>query len=218
MILSKKKPALLRLRNLVSALERVLRTVKFQGLSSRIREVPDERTARFYTTLGILSPPERFDGRRALYGRRHLLELLAIKRLQSGGLGLREISERLKGAPQERLESLVAVEASVLRNAIHEAADDHTLDIWPRLTPPALTPASSDTGPADIHAASAPSNIPANSRIQRIPRQRRRPLAGPNVRTFRISDGAYIVIDPSVCHLNVIRLRDSVMKFAGGMG
>src|SRR6266536_3835005 len=55
-------------------------------------------TARW--TLDQLA--ERVDA--ALYGRRHLLQLVAIKRLQAGGLSLAGIQARLAGATDEQLE------------------------------------------------------------------------------------------------------------------
>jgi DNA-binding transcriptional MerR regulator len=74
--------------------------------SGRVRDVPDRRTIRYYTTLGLLDRPAEMRGRTALYGRRHLLQLVAIKRLQARGLSLAEIQKRLLGLPKSRLESL----------------------------------------------------------------------------------------------------------------
>ena len=54
--------------------------------SGRVRDVPDLRTIRYYTTLGLLDRPAAMRGRTALYGPRHLLQLVAIKRLQARGL------------------------------------------------------------------------------------------------------------------------------------
>src|SRR3954454_24575633 len=65
--------------------------------SGRVRDVPDLRTIRYYTTLGLLDRAAAMRGRTALYGRRHLLQLVAIKRLQARGLSLAEIQQRLVG-------------------------------------------------------------------------------------------------------------------------
>jgi DNA-binding transcriptional MerR regulator len=65
--------------------------------SGRVREVPDIRTIRYYTTLGLLDRPAQLRGRTALYGRRHLLQLVAIKRLQAKGLSLAEVQTRVVG-------------------------------------------------------------------------------------------------------------------------
>jgi len=61
--------------------------VDYSGQANgRVREVPDMRTIRYYTTRGLLDPPAQMRGRTALYGKRHLLQLVAIKRLQAKGL------------------------------------------------------------------------------------------------------------------------------------
>jgi DNA-binding transcriptional MerR regulator len=58
--------------------------------SGQARAVPDERAIRYYTTLGLLDRPA-LRGRTALYGRRHLAQIVAIKRLQAEGRSLAAI-------------------------------------------------------------------------------------------------------------------------------
>lgn len=74
--------------------------------SARVREVPDKRTIRYYTTLGLLDRPAEMRGRVAYYGRRHLLQLVAIKRLQATGLSLVDIQQKLAGASDSTLSRL----------------------------------------------------------------------------------------------------------------
>jgi DNA-binding transcriptional MerR regulator len=62
--------------------------------SGQVRAVPDERAIRYYTTLGLLDRPA-LRGRTALYGRRHLAQIVAIKRLQASGKSLAEIQTLL---------------------------------------------------------------------------------------------------------------------------
>ena len=81
------------------------------SLNGRVREVPDVRTIRYYTTLGLLDRPVEMRGRTALYGVRHLQQLVAIKRLQVRGLSLAEIQERLLGLTDAELRRLSAVSA-----------------------------------------------------------------------------------------------------------
>ncbi len=69
----------------------------------QIRAIPDRRTIRYYTTLGLLDGPARMRGRTALYSRRHLLQVVAIKRLQARGLALATIQEELAGLPDSEL-------------------------------------------------------------------------------------------------------------------
>src|SRR4030095_506763 len=61
------------------------------------------RAVRWYTTLGLVDRPSAMRGRTALYGRRHLLQLVAIKRLQAAGRTLAEVQEELAAASDERL-------------------------------------------------------------------------------------------------------------------
>jgi DNA-binding transcriptional MerR regulator len=74
--------------------------------NGRIRDVPDRRTIRYYTTLGLLDRPAEMRSRTAHYGRRHLLQLVAIKRLQARGLSLAELQKHLLGLPNKELEEL----------------------------------------------------------------------------------------------------------------
>jgi DNA-binding transcriptional MerR regulator len=74
--------------------------------NGRVRDVPDVRTVRYYTTLGLLDRPGQMRGRTALYGRRHLLQLVAIKRLQAQGMTLQQVQERLLGRPDRELEAI----------------------------------------------------------------------------------------------------------------
>jgi hypothetical protein len=59
--------------------------------NGQVRAVPDDRTIRYYGTIGLLDRPLAMRGRTALYGRRHLAQVVAIKRLQTIGRSLAEI-------------------------------------------------------------------------------------------------------------------------------
>jgi DNA-binding transcriptional MerR regulator len=59
--------------------------------NGQVRAIPDERTVRYYVTLGLLDRPSAMRGRTALYGRRHVAQVVAIKRLQTMGRSLSEI-------------------------------------------------------------------------------------------------------------------------------
>jgi DNA-binding transcriptional MerR regulator len=59
--------------------------------NGQVRAVPDERTVRYYVTLGLLDRPGAMRGRTALYGPRHVAQVVAIKRLQTMGRSLSEI-------------------------------------------------------------------------------------------------------------------------------
>jgi hypothetical protein len=76
----------------------------------RTRDIPDLRTIRYYTTLGLLDRPAEMRGRTAFYGRRHLAQLVAIKQLQSRGLSLPQIQGRMAGATDATLARLSGME------------------------------------------------------------------------------------------------------------
>jgi DNA-binding transcriptional MerR regulator len=79
-------------------------TVDYAGPpSARVRAVPDRRAIRWYTTIGLIDRPVAHRGRTALYGPRHLLQLVAVKRLQASGLPLVAIQQELAGASDTQL-------------------------------------------------------------------------------------------------------------------
>src|ERR1700677_452628 len=71
--------------------------------NGRVRDVPNERLVRWYVTVGLVDPPLSRRGRVAQYGRRHLLQLVAVKRRQAEGQSLAEIQAELTGATDEKL-------------------------------------------------------------------------------------------------------------------
>lgn len=156
----------LRLRNLLAAFHRILPLLQLAELPSRIREIPDERTLRFYTTAGLLAPPLHFDGRRALYGRLHLLQLLAVKRLQSQGQPLRNIQSLVQNASPAKLAAIANVENHLINKALEESARDSSINLWPRTRPPE----EQSTEPAAAAGA-------------------------PGVHTYRIGNGIYLTVD-----------------------
>ncbi|MGW5162002.1 helix-turn-helix domain-containing protein [Nonomuraea wenchangensis] len=80
-------------------------------LSGRVRDVPGERLIRWYTTIGLLDPPLTRRGRVAQYGRRHLLQLVAVKRLQAAGRSIADIQAALAGATDRTLEETASLPA-----------------------------------------------------------------------------------------------------------
>jgi DNA-binding transcriptional MerR regulator len=72
----------------------------------RVAAAPDGRTVRYYGTLGLVDRPTIVD-REARYGRRHVLQLVAVKALQARGLPLAEIQARLYGRSNSELETLL---------------------------------------------------------------------------------------------------------------
>ena len=83
--------------------------------NGRVRDVPDQRTIRYYTTLGLIDRASEMRGRTALYGTRHLLQLVAIKKLQARGQSLAEVQQALVGQPSAAIARLAGLSLGQLK-------------------------------------------------------------------------------------------------------
>ncbi len=115
--------------------------------SGRVRELPNGRTIRWYTTIGLVDRPLATRGRVALYGERHALQLAAIKKLQAQGLALAEIQERLLGVSDARLAELADVTPRLQLDVIRPSPEVRAeMDqLFRRLGTGEPDPATSDT-------------------------------------------------------------------------
>ncbi|RMG08357.1 MAG: MerR family transcriptional regulator [Planctomycetota bacterium] len=130
--------------------------------SARVRALPDRRTVRYYQTAGLLDRP-RLEGRKAIYGRRHLLQLVAIKRLQAEGLRLAEVQARLLGLDDDALAAVARLPAEGAGPAAPRRESFWTeapADAARSARPEAFRPTASGHRPA----ASGPSS-PAKGRL-----------------------------------------------------
>jgi DNA-binding transcriptional MerR regulator len=87
--------------------QRELEQRKIPNPGGRVSQVLSARTIRYYTSLGLVDRPTSYDGGVAKYGPRHLLQLLAIKILQSEYLPLPEIQKQLFGRTEQELTEVV---------------------------------------------------------------------------------------------------------------
>src|SRR3569832_2892651 len=88
---------------LVERVRRALAAEYSGAPNGRVRDVPDRRASRWYTTTGLVDRPAGMRGLTALYGPRHLLQLVALKRRQAQGHSLAAIQAEQAGAPDEAL-------------------------------------------------------------------------------------------------------------------
>ncbi|GAA1524894.1 hypothetical protein GCM10009678_02710 [Actinomadura kijaniata] len=93
-------------------------------VNGRVRDLPNARLIRWYTTIGLLDPPLGRRGRTALYGRRHLLQLVAVKRRQSQGRSIAEIQRELTGATDAMLREIATLPEGDLRDLPGEDLED----------------------------------------------------------------------------------------------
>jgi DNA-binding transcriptional MerR regulator len=134
--------------------------VDYEGApDNRTRDIPDRRTIRYYTTLGLIDRAAEMRGRTALYGRRHLLQLVAIKRLQARGLSLEEIQQRLVGMNDKGLNQLARLPQSVQPSA----------DTAPDPAEPTREAAFWTTPPAPVAEQPAPTETEPGPPWQGVP-------------------------------------------------
>ena len=166
--------AVLTLPEVVGAIPSLLAR-DYEGVrNGRVRDLPDVRTIRWYQSLGVLDRPTEFRGRAALYGRRHLLQIAVIKKLQASGLSLEEIQGGLPGRTDAELARALgmklaevdaviaasvaartAAAASGLEAALHPVR--RGLAFWKNRPAAASAPAAASPGaPATTTEASLP--------------------------------------------------------------
>ncbi len=120
--------------------------------NGQVRAIPDERSIRYYTSLGLVDRPAAMRGRTALYGRRHLAQLVAIKRMQALGKSLAEIQRMLPAVDDATLSRIAGVvlpdaaparpgRADFWRAEPEAAADEAPAEAGPyRSLPPGFVP------------------------------------------------------------------------------
>lgn len=101
--------------------------------NGQIRAVPDERTIRYYATIGLLDRPSAMRGRTALYGRKHVAQIVAIKRLQTMDRSLAEIQALWPTLDDATLSRMSGVELPATAAAKRAARSD----FWKREPAPA---------------------------------------------------------------------------------
>lgn len=121
-------------------------TAEYSGAGDgRVRDVPDRRAIRWYTTIGLVDRPLGMRGRSALYGPRHLQQLVAIKRQQAAGRSLSQIQGDFTWLSDEGLAELSRVPEGLLEADGPEpddAADDGHMRFWARQ--PAAVPSPAE--------------------------------------------------------------------------
>ena len=147
-------PDLWTLDQLAEQVESVL-AVGYPGApNGRVRSVPDRRAIRWYTTTGLVDRPAAMRGRTALYARRHLLQLVAIKRRQAQGRSLAEIQAELTGATDATLQSIAQLPDSAPAGPQRPPAAPRVARFW-SATPPPAAAVTAPAAPASAASAAA---------------------------------------------------------------
>ncbi|MFD4668175.1 MerR family transcriptional regulator [Lentzea sp. NPDC058450] len=145
-------------------------TAEYSGApNGRVRDVPDRRAVRWYATTGLVDRPSAMRGRTALYEKRHLLQLVAIKRLQSEGRTLADVQAELTGATEATLTAIARVPAHLLDSGDAAPAEGVRPRFWAAPAGPApaasVPAAGADSVPATGVAAPAPVLAPEPSTL-----------------------------------------------------
>jgi DNA-binding transcriptional MerR regulator len=182
--LERYRDAELTLEALAGAAARLLRHLNVRPDDGRIAAGVDARGIRYYQALGVLDRPVRYDGRRAVYGYRHLLQLLAVKKLQQEGHPLQLIQRALAGRTTEGLEEAIGtLMAPSSRPARRE---------WSRGEGRNLREDDANAAPGrEEETSTAPATEDATAEPA-VPRARSRLVAA------QVARGVTLTLDPSV--------------------
>lgn len=150
--------------------EEIGRRVAAAGLApldGRVSAVPDGRTLRYYTSVGLLDRPLEVRDRQARYGERHVLQALAIKALQAGGQSLAAIQAALSGLGDDELAE-VATSGARRRTAVSR--------FWAAAPVSGTDPDHGQVEDADAHmAATSPTSSRRSATGAPAPPPRSRP-------------------------------------------
>ncbi|SLM27555.1 conserved hypothetical protein [Desulfamplus magnetovallimortis] len=84
--------------------------------SERVSRKLTDRNIRYYIQQKLVDRPVGKDGLAALYGYRHLLQLIAVKRLQTSYLPVKKIAELIKGKTDAELLNIAVSSEFVNKN------------------------------------------------------------------------------------------------------
>ncbi|WP_428267677.1 MerR family transcriptional regulator [Haliangium sp.] len=167
---------------LVGETDRFLRALAPAQSRYKVRDRPDVRTIRYYTSQSLLPKPTGYRGGRARYTGSHLLRLLYIKKLQAEHHTLQQIARRLARADDQAVLAALQAGLGPASGAVARPAPAPSV----RTEHPAADPAPSPSGgrdpgrPArvlDLPVADAPpppagpapdSPLPTGTRLTRV--------------------------------------------------
>lgn len=117
-----------------------------------VSELPDERTIRYYLTEGLIPPAEEKQGTASVFGYRHLLQLLVVKKLQAEHLPIRKIRDLVEGRSERELERLLGPESAP---AAKNEAMVYLEKLLAKSPPRPSTPRQAQTPPPMLSSARA---------------------------------------------------------------
>lgn len=136
------------LDELVEAANRFLPDILPLDKSRRGKEDINARLVRHYTSGRLLDEPLK-QGREARYTRRHLLQLLVLRRLMAAGHGAAALHHVLRGKNTEELEALLTGEVQLGVQASNPALD-YLEQLKRDRSPASPAPAAAPARPAPV--------------------------------------------------------------------
>jgi len=177
------------LDELVDRVEDALSAEYSGAPNGRVRGIPDRRAVRWYSTIGLVDRPSGTRGRTALYGPRHLMQLVAIKRRQAEGHLLADIQVELSGADDETLAAVARVPPALLE--MDGPYQDEPAAPRPRFWADRPAPPTTGAPPATAAASTAaPSTAASSTAAPAAPSGR----AGTRAGAVRLGGGAMLVL------------------------
>jgi hypothetical protein len=138
--------------------------------NGQVRAVPDDRTVRYYGTIGLLDRPLAMRGRTALYGPKHLAQVVAIKRFQNLGRSLAEIQATWPTLDDVTLARMSGVALAVKPVTVPARKDFWKHEIVP--TPEPVSPAPEPPTPTPMPTPTPtpmPTPTPIELRLELAP-------------------------------------------------
>ena len=136
-----------------------------------VSEVPDERMVRYYASEGLIAPPEGRQGSAAVYGYTHLLQLLAVKKLQADHLSIKNIRELVEGKAERDLEQILNIRGAGRTEHSRNSATEYLESLLkparaqaPTMPTPTIVPGAAASG--QLQYPSAPSANTAWARLE----------------------------------------------------
>lgn len=112
---------LLNYQELADEVARILISNNVTPPNKQSAALPDVRTLRYYLTQGLLDKAATVDGKQG-FGYKHLLQILATRRLQAEGFQLKAIKSRIQGAALDDLLSICKIPKETLPDLFVEEA------------------------------------------------------------------------------------------------
>jgi len=126
---------------------RVMSELGLEQARGTVTNVPDERTIRYYLAEGLIQPVDERQGTASVFGYVHLLQLVAVKKLQAEHFPIRKIRELVGGKSEQELESLLGIGMQTSKRSRDNEAKRYLESL---LTPSMSVSFSTDVEPEPI--------------------------------------------------------------------